>query len=1120
MKRAFFRASRISSFLSLRKLLVAGGLILALVLVLIPVGAQSQSWLDPAWQYRSVVTITNSGGTVLTGFQVHVALDSSFDFTKAKTDGSDIRFTSNDGFTLLPFWIEAWNPGNRTASLWVRVPTIPSGGAGLYMYYGNSAAISASNGTATFEFFDDFNSLSLDTSKWRASGGSWSVNTDIQQDGSTGGVARGTIGGDIRGVLLSLYQGSDYVLEAYGKQLSGRVWGLGVRATDQNNLYSINLYEDLDSTYNLYVYNWVNGSASTLTRTPVERVDSNTWYKLSVKVHGNSIDVYKDNALRMQTSAFQYGSGAVALYGEQNTVAEFDNVLVRKYAAVDPAATLQSGLPPTVTSVSLNPSSVVGGSSSQGTVVLSGPAPSGGAMVSLSSSNNTEVASVPASVTVSSGSASANFMVSTNPVSSSTAVIISASYNGTTQTAILTVSPPQLSSLSLNPSSVVGGSSSQGTVVLSGSAPSGGAVVSLSSSNTQVASVPTSVTVSGGSISANFTVSTNSVSSSTAVIISASYRGNTQLATLMVRAQSGGDWLDPAWQYRSVVTITNSGGTVLTGFQVHVTLDSSFDFTKAKTDGSDIRFTSNDGFTLLPFWIEAWSPGNRIASLWVRVPTIPVSGATLYMYYGNSAAGSASDGTATFEFFDDFDSTGSTLYGYYDQGVPQTVLSQNQSWESSPPHTLSVVEANSGGYIYWGYYGLVTGCGGAGLARSNDLVSWTKYSGNPLFLNGRWPSVLKVGNTFYMLYEKDYCATSYIELAISSDGIHFSDVKTIVQPQAGIRNQNPNLFYNPNDGKYYIYWYHGNGASYWAIRARSAFTINGLDNSSSEIIVLQSDRTLAAPNMLFYDGNYFLSTESQDDYGNWEVLIYSSTSPTTGFSLLPGNPVLANGSACFFQRVFGPDLHNYYCKLTSGVWTLEHRMADLNAGRLDFHEVDTSRWSPTGGSWWVTTDTQQDGSEGGVAEGIIGSDIRGVLLSLYQGSDYVLEAYGNLNGGRVWGLGVRATDKNNLYSVNLYEDLDSTYNLYVYNWVNGSPSTLTRTTVGRVDANTWYKLLVKVHGNSIDVYKDNVLVMQTSASQYGAGRVALYGEQYSVGKFNSVLVRKYAATEPSAMVMP
>jgi hypothetical protein len=282
--------------------------------------------------------------------------------------------------------------------------------------------------------------------------------------------------------------------------------------------------------------------------------------------------------------------------------------------------------------------------------------------------------------------------------------------------------------------------------------------------------------------------------------------------------------------------------------------------------------------------------------------------------------------------------------GYYRLEKPQTVLVQDQSWETAPPHTLSVLQMNLEDYTYWGYYGLVYGCGGVGLARSNDLVHWTKYSGNPLFSNGRWPSVLKVGSRFYMLYTKDFCATSYIKLATSTDGITFTDLKTIVQPQSGIYNQNPNLFYNPTDGKYYIYWYQGDGTTTWDIKARRATNITDLDNVASEVIVIHSSDVLAAPHMLYYNNTYFLSTEVKDSSNQWNVRIYASTSsPTSGFYVLPGNPVLANDAACLFQYVFGSTLHGYYCKRTNSIWAVEHRAADLAAGRLQFQVLDLGK---------------------------------------------------------------------------------------------------------------------------------------------------------------------------------
>ncbi len=93
-----------------------------------------------------------------------------------------------------------------------------------------------------------------------------------------------------------------------------------------------------------------------------------------------------------------------------------------------------------------------------------------------------------------------------------------------------------VSSLLLNPGSLVAGSSSIGKVVLNGPAPAGGAVVSLVSGNTAVAAAPSTVSIAAGTTSTFFTVNTNSVTSATSVMISASYGGLTALAKLDVLA--------------------------------------------------------------------------------------------------------------------------------------------------------------------------------------------------------------------------------------------------------------------------------------------------------------------------------------------------------------------------------------------------------------------------------------------------------------------------------------------------------------------------------------------------------------------------------------------------------
>jgi hypothetical protein len=194
--------------------------------------------------------------------------------------------------------------------------------------------------------------------------------------------------------------------------------------------------------------------------------------------------------------------------------------------------------PATLSSLTLNPTSVIGGTqSSTGAVMLSGPAPAGGATVMLSSSNG--AARVPSSVTVVAGATSATFTVSSSAVTASITATMSAAYGGVTRSASLTVAPAPpppaaLSSLTLNPTSVIGGlQTSTGTVALSAPAPAGGVTVALSSSN-GVARVPSSVFVPAGATSATFTVNTSIVLFSTSATIAASYNGTTRTAGLSV----------------------------------------------------------------------------------------------------------------------------------------------------------------------------------------------------------------------------------------------------------------------------------------------------------------------------------------------------------------------------------------------------------------------------------------------------------------------------------------------------------------------------------------------------------------------------------------------------------
>jgi hypothetical protein len=144
------------------------------------------------------------------------------------------------------------------------------------------------------------------------------------------------------------------------------------------------------------------------------------------------------------------------------------------------------------------------------------------------------VASPPASISIAANQKiSPAFAIATAPVTSPTAVTITASYGGTSKTGTLTVNPTTLYAVSLPVNPMISGTSTTSNLlILNGLATLGGAVIGLASSNPAVASVPPSITVSQGSYFQPFKITTSAVASSTVVTISASWNGVTKQADL------------------------------------------------------------------------------------------------------------------------------------------------------------------------------------------------------------------------------------------------------------------------------------------------------------------------------------------------------------------------------------------------------------------------------------------------------------------------------------------------------------------------------------------------------------------------------------------------------------
>ena len=157
-------------------------------------------------------------------------------------------------------------------------------------------------------------------------------------------------------------------------------------------------------------------------------------------------------------------------------------------------------------------------------------------------------------------------------------------------------------------------------------------------------------------------------------------------------------WLE-GWEYRRPIYITEKTGYALTNYQVKIGLNSSnFDFEKANSDGSDIRFTLSDGKTLIPYWIEKWDEDEEEAVIWVKVPELPASSTTtIYMYYGNPTASSESNLLNVMESLPASDGSGYIIYyqewimptsGLIGGGTAQGWRDDDYQWEYTLPFTF------------------------------------------------------------------------------------------------------------------------------------------------------------------------------------------------------------------------------------------------------------------------------------------------------------------------------------------------------------------------------------------------------------------------------------------------
>lgn len=210
-----------------------------------------------------------------------------------------------------------------------------------------------------------------------------------------------------------------------------------------------------------------------------------------------------------------------------------------------------------VSSLTLSPTSVMGGTAVTGTVNLSAAAPAGGIVVAITGGDGS--VTYPTSVTVPANTKSVAFKITTAPVTANTVETLNATMGASVKSASFTITAPTISSFAFSPTSVFGGVSSTGTIAINGPAGSSGLSIVLSGGDSSIG-YPSTVTVPAGAKAVSFTATTSVVATQDVETISANLAGGSHAATLTIKP--AGVVSSLSFSPSSVVGGKNTVGTV------------------------------------------------------------------------------------------------------------------------------------------------------------------------------------------------------------------------------------------------------------------------------------------------------------------------------------------------------------------------------------------------------------------------------------------------------------------------------------------------------------------------------------------------------------------------------
>ena len=197
--------------------------------------------------------------------------------------------------------------------------------------------------------------------------------------------------------------------------------------------------------------------------------------------------------------------------------------------------------------------------------------------------------------------------------------------------------------------------------------------------------------------------------------------------------------------YQQAITITSTNTSILTNYQVQVTLNTSALITagQMQADCADLRFTDSSG-NLLPYWIESGC-NTTTTQIWVKVTSIAAStNTTIYLYYGSSSAVPESNIHNTFIFGSQFNTLNYQIWGAYgdislspgngiliqDNGTNANIYT-NAPWQSQTGEAIGLETSivNSDG-LRQRYYPINQEDGGSSCLGNSTCTQTSPLTGN------------------------------------------------------------------------------------------------------------------------------------------------------------------------------------------------------------------------------------------------------------------------------------------------------------------------------------------------------------------------------------------------------